>query len=87
MWSRNWNNITVLASEVAVALDLAATVVHNMKGFDEGKLITCTDCSKVWELLTTKVLKASQLAGDGGSIVSKIIELHKNRNRIRVHAY
>ena len=29
----------------------------------------------MWELWTSKKIKASQLAGDGGSIISKIIDL------------
>ena len=32
------------------------------------------DFRKVWELLASETLKESQLAGDGGSIVSRIIE-------------
>ena len=32
-----------------------------------------TDCRKAWEMVTTDGLKASKLAGDGGSIVSRII--------------
>ena len=56
-------------------LDLVSAVAHNMRGFNEGKIIMHVDCRKAWELLTTKVLKVSQLAGDRGSIISKTIEL------------
>ena len=44
-------------------------------------MIVCTDCRKVWELLICGKVKSSQLAGDGGSIISKIIEL-KSKTKI-----
>ena len=45
------------------------------KESEEGKILINMDCRKVWELLTSEILKASQLSGDGGSIVIRIIEL------------
>ena len=77
----NWNKNTALAAEMEVVLDLAAAVVHNVRGFNEGKVMTCVDCRNTKELLTTKVLKTSKLAGNGGSIISKIIEL-ENKSKI-----
>ena len=49
--------------------------MQNLKGVEEGKIVMSMDCRKLWELLTTKTLKVSQLAGDGESIIGKIIEL------------
>ena len=46
-----------------------------MRGYDEGKIKAYADCREVWELLTADKLKSSQFAGDGGSIIRKIIEL------------
>ena len=51
------------------------TVVYDMKEAEEGKIVTCMDCRKVWELLTSNKLKVSKLGGDGGSMISIIIEL------------
>ena len=66
---------TALATEVLTVLDLVDTVVMNMKGAEEGKIVINMDCRKVWELLTSKKLKESHLAGDSGSIIIEIIEL------------
>ena len=64
-----------LAEEAAVVIDLVALVVRNIRRFNEGKITMHMDFRKVWELLATKVSKEIQLAGYGGSIISKIIEL------------
>ena len=39
------------------------------------------DCRKVWELLISKKLKASQLIRYGGSKISKIVEL-ENKTKV-----
>ena len=69
IWLKNSNNNKALHTEATVALDLVAAVVHSMRGFDEGKIKMHMDFRKFWYLLTTKVMKASQLAGDRGSII------------------
>ena len=56
-------------------LNFFETVVWNMRGYDEGKIKVHADFYKVWEFLTADKLKSNQFAGDGGSIVSNIIEL------------
>ena len=38
------------------------------------------DYKKVWEMVTSERLKASQFAGDGGSISSKMLEVEKKSN-------
>ena len=48
-----------------------------MRGHDEVKIKTHTDCRKVWDLLTSDKLKASQFAEDGGSIISRVTELER----------
>ena len=81
-WSMNWNKNAALATEVTTVLGLVDTVVNNMKGFNEGKIVMHTDCRKAWELLTEDRLKASEITGDGGSIISRIIEL-ESKSKIR----
>ena len=44
-----------------------------MKEAKEGNFLMNMDCLTVWELLISETLKGSQLAGDGGSIISIII--------------
>ena len=46
-----------------------------MKAAEENKIVINTDCRKVWELSTSKTLKASQLAGDVGTVISKIAHI------------
>ena len=36
-----------------------------------------TDCWKLWDLLTSEEIKASQFTGDGWSIISRIIWLER----------
>ena len=74
-WSRNWNKSTALGTEAATLLCLVEVVEINMRGCDEVKINIYTDCRKVWEMVAADGLKSSQLAGDGGSIVSRIIEI------------
>ena len=64
-----------------IELYLVGAVVHNMKGTEEDKIVININCRKVWELLISKTLKASQLAEDGGSIITKIIDL-KSKSKI-----
>ena len=52
-----------------------------MRGFNEGNITMHVDFRKAYELFTTDSLKESKLEGDGGSIISKIIEL-KNTSKI-----
>ena len=56
-------------------LDLVGTVVRNMKGVSEGKIVMHADCRRAWELLTLETLQASQLAGNEGSIINMIMKL------------
>ena len=74
MRTKKWRKNTVMAAEATTLLELVKYVEHNMRGYDEGKIITHTDCRKAWELLTCDNVKLSQLSGDGGSIISKKIE-------------
>ena len=74
-WSRNWNKNTALAAEGATLLDLVEVVEINMRGYDEVKITMQAYCRKVWEMATANGLKASKLSGDGGSIISRIIEI------------
>ena len=64
-----------MAAEATILLNLVEAVEHNMRGNNEGKIIARADCRKEWELLTDEKVKASQFAGDGGSIFSRIIAL------------
>ena len=68
----------MLAAEASIVLDLVDAVVQNVKEDEEGKIVINIDCWKVWESLTSETLKLSQLTGDGGSIISRIIELDRN---------
>ena len=61
--------------EAIVVLDLVNTVACNMKNVEEGRLIMCVDCRKVWELLTADSTKASLCVGDEGAIISKTLML------------
>ena len=38
------------------------------------------DCKKIWEMVTSERLKASQFSGDVGSVISKILELERKSN-------
>ena len=46
-----------------------------MRGHNEGKIKACADFYNVQELLIADKLKAKTFAGDGRSIISRIIEL------------
>ena len=81
VWSRNRRKNAALAAESDITLNFVETVVWNMRGYDDGKIKEHADCCKVSESLTADKLKASQFAGDGGSIVRKIIELE---NKIEI---
>ena len=85
--SRKWGRNEALAVEALIVLDLVDAVVHYMKSSEEVKIVTHMDCRKVWKLLTSKTLKVSQLAGDGGSIISKIIELENKTKAEFEHVY
>ena len=52
VWSRHQRKNTALASESEIVLDFIETVACNMRGCDEGKIKTHTDCRKVQEFLT-----------------------------------
>ena len=58
-------------------LDLVETVARNMKNWNEGALKTHTNCKKAWGLLTDDMFKANQHAMDGGSIMSKSLEVER----------
>ena len=45
------------------------------------------DCKKEWEMITSDSLKASQLTGDGGSIISKILKVERKSNVEFKHVY
>ena len=72
---RHWRKNTAMAVKAIILLYLVEAVEYNMRGHNEGKIITCTDCRKAWESLTYEKVKASQFAGDGRSTISKIIVL------------
>ena len=59
----------------------------NVRWYDEGKIKTPIDCRKLREFLTSNKLKASQFAGDGGSIISRIIELERKTKTEFEHAH
>ena len=65
---------TALAAEALIVLDLVNTVVLSMKVAGEVKIVINMDCRKMWDLLTSKKIKESQLVGVSGSIISKIKE-------------
>ena len=77
VWSRNWNKNTPLAAEATILLALVKVVESNMRGCEEGKIKTHMHCKKAWEMATSDSLKASQLAGNGGSIIRKILEVER----------
>ena len=80
-WSRNWRKNALLATEAVMALDLVKAVEHSLRGYDEGKIKTHADYCKVQELLISDEVKSRQFVGDGGLIISKIIEL-ESKTRI-----
>ena len=55
--------------------------MQNVKEAEEVNIVINMNCREFWELLTSDTLKASQLAEDGGSIISRIIEL-ENKSKI-----
>ena len=81
--SRNWMKNKALAAEATFVLDLVEAVECGMRGYDERKIITHADCRKMWELLTSEKVKASQFAGYRGSMISKIIAL-ESKTKIEV---
>ena len=68
-------------------LDLYETLVHDMRGCDEGTIKMDTEFRKVWELLASDKSKLSQRAGDGGSIISNMIEFESNTKIEFEHVY
>ena len=74
-WYINWNKYTSLAAEAEMLLGLVEAVEINMRGCDKGKITIRTGCRKAWEMIAANRLKESQLAGDGGSIVGRVIEI------------
>ena len=48
------NGGAALAAEALIVINLVKTVVLNMKGDKEGKIVINMDCRKVWKLLTWK---------------------------------
>ena len=48
-----------------------------MRNENEGTLKYTWMCKAAWELLTDNILKTNQCALDGGSIVSKILEIER----------
>ena len=58
-----------------ITLDLVTMVVKNIGVKEHGRLRVHTDCKVVCDLLTLKRIKASKLALDGGSTISKIVEI------------
>ena len=61
-------------------LDLVKTVTQNI-GKDDAGLLNARAYFKVaWEILTDDRLKASQCSLDGGSAISKIVEIEKKSN-------
>ena len=87
IWSRNWNKSTDLATEAATLLDLFEAKEISMRGHDNGKITTHTDCIKAWEMVAANSSKASQLEGDAGSIVSRIIEIESKSKIDFEHAH
>ena len=75
MQHRNWKKNEALDTKALTVLDLVDTVVKMIKVVSEGKISMFIDCRKSWELITLETLKSSQLEGDGGSIISRIMEL------------
>ena len=73
--SRNWSENRALATEEAKSLDLVDSVEIKMRGHDEVKITIHADCRKAWEMVVNYGLKISQIEGDGGSTVSRIIEI------------
>ena len=69
---RNGEN-SALATEPLIVIDLFDSVVRDMKGDEEGKIVMHMDCRKVRELLTLEELKESQRSGDNRLIISEII--------------
>ena len=68
---------TVIAAEETITLDLVMIVLKNVGLDDYGMLKVHADCKVVCDLLIAKRSKAIQLALDGGSMISKIIEIEK----------
>ena len=52
-------------------------VAQNIGKYGAGLSNMDADCKVVWEMSTADRLKASKSALDGGSIISKIIEIEK----------
>ena len=75
--SNQWINNTVMTTEALIMLDLVATVVRNIGAKERGKLKVCANCKVMCDVLTLDIIKASQFALDGGSIISKIVQLER----------
>ena len=80
LWSNKWTHDAAIAAEELIILDLVKTMAQNVAQDGAGLLNTCTYCKVVWEMLTVDRLKARQCALDGGSTISKIIEIEKKRS-------
>ena len=72
VWSDQWMQTTRMTGESATTLELINAIVENAMHLTEGKVKTHIDCQKMHDQLTSRKVKASTFAGDGGSMISKI---------------
>ena len=63
------------SSELEMVLALVHLVVNDAKKLATGKVVTCKDCSKEWEMIASENVKASQLSRDGDYCMSAILQL------------
>ena len=73
-WYMIWNWDIALAADAAMLLDLVEVDI-SMRWHDEEKIMIHADYRKAWEMVVADGLKEMQLEGDGGSIVSDVIEI------------
>ena len=70
-----------------VVLDVVQKVAKNTRNENEDALKAHIDCKVVWKMLTAHSLKSTQCKMDGGSIISKIIEIERESTVNFEHAH
>ena len=81
-WSNEWNQNIAVAAEALMILDSVQMVAQTIGKDDAGSMNMHADCKLLWEFLTVNMIKASQRALNGGSTMSRNVEI-KSNNKIQ----